>query len=276
MDCSGIADHLSPLADGELESEKVESVRAHLKNCPRCTRLFEIHVNVKQFLPQILPFKKAPPGLRAAILDRLGSTGASNLFHVFVSRLRAQPFLASVVAVTIFLAAFAGVLWLVNSQRLPLLIREVLHNHEEAYLHPLDVASANVGNAARELALRIRRKIGVPDLRSRDLTLRGFRQCPVCLKSAVEIRYWQPPDANLLLFVVPDAGQEEIEKLQKSGNFRKKRIAGETYYHCKTKSCRAIFWWEGDAIFLVTSCLTLPTPFETAREIRRSCCRKAS
>jgi anti-sigma factor (TIGR02949 family) len=81
MDCSAMGDHLSSLADGELEGGNAESVWAHLRKCPRCNRLFHNHVNLKQLLRKMLPVEKAPPGLRSAVLDRLNSLRMREFFH---------------------------------------------------------------------------------------------------------------------------------------------------------------------------------------------------
>ncbi len=274
MDCSAIADHLSPLADGELESEKVESVRAHLDKCPRCKKLLQDHMNIKQFLPQILPFEKAPPGLRSAILERLGSSPVSDFFYAFFARLRAQPFLASAVAVSVFLAVFASVLWVVNSRRLPPLIREVLAHHAD-YNHPLDVVSADPARIAQELYVRLKRKVPVSDLRAKRCSLVGFSQCPICSRSAVKLKYNRRHSdspqkvAELSLFVVPVAREREVASLCKPATLREKRIDGETYGYCETGSGRVIFWWDDDAVFLLTSELELPILFDAASEIRR-------
>lgn len=273
MDCSAAADHLSPLADGELEHDQAETVRAHIQKCPRCSRLFQGHVNVKRLVPRMLPLQKAPPGLKSAILDSLESRRRRDFLHVLFARLRAQPFLGSAVAVTVFLAIFASVIWLMNSRRLPPLIREALGYHAEAHQYPLEVASADAGRLTRELTLRLKRKISVPDLRSKRCVLVGFRQCPVCCKSGVEIRYGHP-SANLSLFVVPSCTEEETATLCRPDTMRQKRMDGQTYFYCQIKSGRAIFWREDDNLFLVTSTLALPDFFETAREIRRFCAQK--
>jgi len=270
MDCSAIAGHLSPLADGELEQETAERVRAHLHECPHCNRLLQDHLTIKQLLPQKLPFEKASPGLKSAILDGLNASPVSDFFHVLFARFRAQPFLASGVAVTAFLAVFASVLLWMNRHGLPPLVREVIAHHAEASQHPLEIVTADASELARQIGLRWRRNIGVPDLSSKDCTLMGASRCPVSGRSAVEMRYGHPK-AKVTLFVISGARKEDFTGLCKPGTLRKKRIGGKTYYYCETKSCRAIVWWEDDYIIVMTSCLPLPEPFETAREIRRAC-----
>lgn len=267
MDCSAIADHLSPLADDELEQEMAERVRAHLDECPSCKRLLRDHMTIKQLLPQKLPFEKAPPGLRSAVLDQLDASPVNDFFHGLFTRLRAQPFLASGVAVTVFLAAFAGVLLVMNSHRLPPLVREVIAHHAEASQHAIEVPGTDAAQLSRVLRERFDRDISVPDLTSKDCTLMGASRRPVCDRSAIGIRYGHPK-ANVMLFVVSEARQEDFTSLCKPGTLQTKKINGETYFYCETKSCRAILWWENDDIILMTSCLPLPEPFETAREVR--------
>jgi anti-sigma factor (TIGR02949 family) len=267
MDCSGIADHLSPLADGELQQEMAEEVRAHLEQCPDCTRLLREHMTIKQLLPRKLPFEKAPPGLRAAILDHLDSWPINDMFHALFVRLRAQPFLASGVAVTAFLAVFAGVLLVMNSHRLPPLVREAIAHHAVASQHALQVPGSDARQIAQILKERFKRDISVPDLSDRDCTLMGAGRCPVCDRSAVEIRYGHPK-ANVTLLVISQAREEDFTNLCKPETLRTKTIDGETYFYCETRSCRAILWWQGDDIVIMTSCLALPAPFETARQVR--------
>ncbi len=269
MDCSTVADHLSPLADGELEGREAETVRAHLDNCHHCHKLFKDLVKLKRLVPEVLPFEKAPPGLKSAILEKLDSSRIGDFFHLVFARLRAQPILASTVTVTMFLAVFAAALWVVNSHRLPPLIREVLGHHAEAHEYPLEVATADPSRLAKEVSLRLKKEINVPDLKSNKCTLMGFRECAVCLKSAVEIRY-SHRDTNLSLFVVPVADGDEISRLCKPNTLRKKQMDGQTYYYCEGKSGQAVFWWEENDVFLVTTGAAFPMPFETAREIRRS------
>jgi len=267
MDCGQIAEYLSPLADDELEPEIAEKVRAHIDGCPHCETLLRNHVKIKQLLPRLLPFQKAPVGLRSTIIERLDASPVNDFMHAFFSRLRAQPFVASGVAVTAFLAVFAFALVFVNSHRLPPLIQEVMAHHAEANQHPMRTPPWDPDKLAKVISERFNRDIVVPDLRSKDCTLRGFEECPVCERSAFEIRYGHPK-ANICLFVVPDASENDFVDLCKPGTLRTKQINGKTYYYCETKVSRAIVWWEDDSIVLMTSCLPLPDPFDTATAIR--------
>jgi len=270
MDCTNVADHLSPLADGELEAEMAESVRAHLQKCPRCRRLFQTHRDIKTLVSRLLPIQKAPPGLKSAILESLPSSRTGHFFYVLFARLRAQPFLASAVAVTVFLGLFAFVILLVNSKRLPPLIREALLHHAEAHEYPLEVAGADPAKLEQELRRRFKREINVPDLKAKQCVLLGFRQCPVSTKPAAEIRY-SHPNSNLSLFVVPVNGKEEIARLCKPGTLQVKKMDGQTYFYCDAKDGHAICWWNEDDVFLLTSTLNLPALFDAAKEVRRSC-----
>ena len=267
MNCGEIADHLSPLADEELERVKADRVRAHLSDCPPCNRHFQSLLHLKRRLPEILPFRTSPPGLRSAILDRLGSSARGDFFHVFLSRLRAQPFLASAVGVTVFLALFASALLFVHSRSMPPLIREVLFSHTETYQPPLEFVSADAGKLTRELSLRMRRKVEVPGLK--ECTPMGFRQCPLSGKSAVEIRYGHR-QAILSLFIVPEMRSGEVKRLCKDGCYRKKEINGKMYGYCEAESCGAVFWSENESVFVVTSTLGTSFLFDVAGAIRRS------
>lgn len=267
MDCGQTAEYLSLLADDELEPEIAEKVRAHIDGCPRCETLLQNHVKIKQLLPRLLPFQKAPAGLRSTIIERLDASPVNDFMHAFFSRLRAQPFVASGVAVTAFLAVFAFALVSMNSHRLPPLIREVMAHHADASQHPLQVATGDPERLTQEISTRLKKEIVVPDLRSKDCTLMGLEECPLGERSALEIRYGHPR-ANICLFVVPDASENDFVQLCKPGTLRTKQINGKTYYYCETKVSRAIVWWEDDSIMLMTSCLPLPDPFETATAIR--------
>jgi anti-sigma factor (TIGR02949 family) len=267
MDCGEIADHLSPLADEELEREKADRVRAHLTDCPRCNRHFQNLLHLKRRLPEILPFETSPPGLRSAILDRLEASSRNDFLHAFFSRLRAQPFLASAVGVTVFLALFASALWFVHSRSMPPLIREVLFNHTETYQPPLEFVSADASRLTRELSLRMRKQVEVPGLK--ECTPMGFRQCPLSGKSAVEIRYGHR-QAILSLFIVPEMKNDEVKKLCNDGCFRKKEIDGKMYGYCEAESCGAVFWSENGRVVVVTSTLGTSFLFDVAGQIRRS------
>ncbi len=267
MDCGQIAEYLSPLADNELEPEIAEKVRAHLDGCPRCQTLLRNHVKIKQLLPRLLPFQKAPVGLRSTIVERLDASPVNDFVHAFFSRLRAQPFVASGVAVTAFLAVFAFALVFMNSHRLPPLIREVMAHHADASQHPLQITTGDAARLRQEISARLNRDIVVPDLGESDCTLMGLEECPLCERSAIEIRYGHPK-ANICLFVVPDASESDFVQLCKPGTLRTRQINGKTYYYCETKVSRVIVWWEDDSIMLMTSCLPLPDPFGTATTIR--------
>ncbi len=273
MDCSSAAEHLSPLADGELQQDVAEGVRAHLQKCPRCHGLFQTHQDVKRLVSRLLPVQKAPPGLKSAILASLPSSRMSSFLHVLFARLRAQPFLASAVIVTAFLAVFASVILLMNSKRLPPLVREALLHHAEADEYPLEVAGADPTKVEQELRRRLNRDIAVPDLKAKQCLLLGFRQCPVCERPATEIRYTHP-NANLSLFVVRTDGKAEIARLCKPGTLQVKKIDGQTYFYCDAKDGHVICWWKEDDVFLLTSTLGLPALFDAAREVRSSCERR--
>jgi anti-sigma factor (TIGR02949 family) len=266
MDCGQIAEYLSPLADNELEPEIAEKVRAHLNGCPHCETLLQNHVKIKQLLPRLLPFQKTPAGLRSTILERLDASPVNDFVHAFFSRLRAQPFVASGVAVTAFLTVFAFAVVFMNSHRLPPLIREVMAYHAEASQHLLRIPP-DPNRLTKVISERFNRDIVVPDLSKSDCTLRGWEECPVCERSAVEVHYGHPK-ANVCLFVVPDVSEDDFVELCKPGTLGAKQINGKTYYYCETRACRAIVWWEDDFIVLMTSCLPLPDPFETATAVR--------
>jgi len=267
MDCGQTSEYLSSLADDELEPEIAEKVRAHIDGCPLCETLLRNHVKIKQLLPRLLPFQKAPVGLRGTILERLDASPVNDFVHAFFSRLRAQPFVASGVAVTAFLTVFAFALVFVNSHRLPLLIREVMAHHADASQHPLRIATGDAARLRQEISARFNRDIVVPDLSESDCTLMGLEECLLCERSAFEIRYGHPK-ANICLFVVPDASESDFAQFCKPGTLRTKQIDGKTYYYCETKASRVIVWWEDDSIMLMTSCLPLPDPFGTATAIR--------
>lgn len=267
MDCGQIAQYLSPLADNELEPEIAERVRAHIDDCPHCETLLQNHLRIKRLLPRILPFQKAPPGLRSTILEGLDASPATDFIHAFFSRLRAQPFVASGVAVTAFLAVFAFALGFLNSHRLPPLIREVMAHHADASQHPLRIATGDAAKLSQEISARFDKEIAVPDLRAKDCALMGSEICSLCDRSSLEIRYGHAK-SNVSLFVVPDASEDDFVQLCKPSTLRKKQIDGKTYYYCETKASRAIVWWEKNSIVLMTSSLPLPDPFETATVIR--------
>lgn len=267
MDCGQVVEHLSPLADNELEPEIAQEVQWHLDGCPQCEVLLRNHLKIKQLLPQLLPFQKAPAGLRGTILERLDASPTNHFLHVFFSRLRAQPFVASGVAVTVFLGLFAFTLVLLNSRRLPPLIREVMAHHAGASQHPLRIVTGDPVQLSRVISARFDREIAVPDLRAKDCALMGCEVCPLCEKSSVEIRYGHPK-SDITLFVVPDASESDFVKLCDPDALRAKRVNGKTYYYCETKSYRAIVWWENDSVTVMASSLPFPEHFDTATEIR--------
>lgn len=267
MNCSQVAEHLSPLADDELEPEIAEIVQAHLEGCPRCEVLLRNHVRIKELLPRLLPFQQAPAGLRGTIVERLDAFPTKDFLHAFFSRLRAQPFVASGVAVTAFLAVFALGLVFVNSNRLPPLIREVLAHHAEATQHPLRVVTADAATLSQQIRARFDRDIAVPDLRAQNCALMGCEVCPLCERSSVEIRYGHP-QSHISLFVVPDASESDFIKLCRPGTLQAKQVNGNTYYYCETKSSRVIVWWENESVMLVAASLPLPDHVDAATVIR--------
>ncbi len=268
MDCGVFTDHLSPFADNELDQEMAEQVRGHLDECPRCQRLVRGHMTIKQLLPRKLPFEQAPPGLRAAVLDQLDASPSRDFFHGLFSRLRAQPFLASGVAVSAFLAVFAGILLVMNSHRLPPLLQDVLAHHVGAAQHPIEVPGTDASQLAGVLREKFDIDISIPDLSAKGCALMGASRCPLCDRPAIGIRYGHPK-ANVMLFALSEAHREDFPRICKAGTLQEKKIDGETYFYCETKSCRAILWWEKNDIIIMTSCLPFPDPFETAAEVRR-------
>jgi mycothiol system anti-sigma-R factor len=270
MDCSGIANHFSPLLDGELEREKAERVRAHLAECRHCNKSFQDHMAVKRLLSQKLLFEKAPPGLRSGILDRLDSPRAGDFFPLLLAKIRSKPILASGTAVTAVVGALAYALFFTNPKGLPPLIAQVLRGHATAYHAALDIASEDVGEIARGIGPRVRRNIGVPDLKSKWCFLLGARACPLCGNPGAEMRYLHPA-GSISFFLVSHAGERTITRLRHCGKLKKKRIGDRSYLYCERTCGRFISWWEGDDIFTVTSDVCLPSAFvfEVAREIRQ-------
>ena len=140
-------------------------------------------------------------------------------------------------------------------------------HHADASQHRLQIPTGDPDKLTKLISERFNRDIVVPDLGESDCTLLGLEECPLCERSAFQIRY-RHPKANICLFVVPDASESDFAQFCKPGTLRTKQINGKTYYYCETKASRAIVWWEDDSIMLMTSCLPLPDPFETATAIR--------
>jgi anti-sigma factor (TIGR02949 family) len=266
MDCNRITDHLSPLVDGELEGEHAENVRAHLAECPRCNKSYHDRLHVKHILSTKLFLEKAPPSLRTAILDRLETPRIGDFLYFFFSKLRAKPFLAATVGVTIFLAAFAAVIALVNSHQLPPLVREALAHHVETD-QPLNIVDRDAGKVSRAMSSMLGTTVGVPDLRSKRLLLVGGKQWSVCGKLGAHIRYVHPA-SYVELFIVPVPRKEEIPKLCKPDTLQKEQVGGNSYFHCNANCGRVVMWWAGDSVFLVTSDLDFLYALDIACEVR--------
>jgi anti-sigma factor (TIGR02949 family) len=266
MDCDRFTDHLSPLVDGELEKEHAKSVRAHLAECPRCNKSYHDHLHVKHILSTKLFLEKAPPSLRTAILDRLETPRIGDFLHIFFSKLRAKPFLAATVGVTIFLAAFAAVIALVNSHQLPPLVREALAHHVETD-QPLNIVDRDAGKVSRVISSMVGRTVWVPDMRCKRLSLVGGRQWAVCGKLGAHIRYVHPA-SYVELFIVPVPRKEEISKLCKPATLEEEQVGGNSYFHCSANCGRVVMWWAGDSVFLVACDLDLSNVLDIACEVR--------
>jgi mycothiol system anti-sigma-R factor len=271
MDCSGIADHLSPLLDGELEGEKAESVRAHLAQCPRCRKAFQDHGKVKRLLSEKLFLEQAPARLKSAILDRLDSLSTGDFFSRMSARLRARPRVVWSTAAVLLAGVVWSVLQMVNHYHLPPLLLELAGHHAETKQPPLEVVSADPGEVARTIGRMLNREVGVADLKSQWCFLIGARRCPAC-RNAAEVRYLHPA-GSFSYFLVWDAGEKAIRKLRKLETVREERMDGGECLCCNLKCGRTIFWWQDDDIFAVRSgpCLPYPHLLDIAGEIRKTC-----
>jgi len=258
MDCSGIADHLSPLLDGELEHDKAERVRAHLERCPRCRKSYQHHMSVKRVLSRKLLFEKAPPGLRSAILDRLDSAPGGDFLYAFVAKLRAMPPVAAGLALILLIVIYSSIVLLVRSDRLPPLVLGMMSNYAKAYQPPLEINTGDAEEVAQTMSVMMEKEITVADLKGMWFFLMGGRKCLLCSSPAIEIRYLHPA-GNLSFFIVSEVGQSEIARLCRSGTLKQKEVGGKRYLCCQMKFGRAVLWWKGEDIFAVTSDSCLPS-----------------
>jgi anti-sigma factor (TIGR02949 family) len=269
MDCSEIADRLSPFLDGELEGDEAEGVGMHLEECASCKKRYQDHQWVKEVLARKLSFQKAPPRFRSDLLDRLGTPTGGGSLALFIEKLRARPLMASGLAMCA-VVILASVVTLMNSVHIPPALANLLHHSAEAFESPLDVSSADVGFVSRRMSRALGKKVKVPDLTCKRCTLEGARQCPDCECDSLEARY-RHPAGKISFYMFSDVGKRAVSKLCKSGSLRKKSVDGRTYLTCNTDCGRFVLWMEKDDVCVVVSDFSVSSacPFDIAGEIRK-------
>lgn len=98
MRCSKAGKYLSPYIDGELGAKQAALLESHLAQCDRCSREFDEIKRLRSLFSQAERFS-APPGLRAAVMERVNDRRAKgfSLMPVFT---RFAEAVAVVLAIT--------------------------------------------------------------------------------------------------------------------------------------------------------------------------------
>ncbi len=273
MDCSGIAELISPLLDGELKGDEADKVTAHVDKCAACSEIVQGHQTVKRLITEKLPFHKASPRLRSAVRQQIGPRSHQGAFSIFLRGLRPKPLIASGVATLLVIGLTLAVIF-TNSPRVPPLLLQLVQGHAEANQAPLEFVGASTGDIATQISRVLKRQVVVADLDSRWCFLIGARRCPRCNNPSVEIRYYHPA-GRLSLFMLSGVNQKAVAKLCKSGSLHKREVNGATYLTCRTDCGRVVLWMDGEDAYVVKCDFSLPAvcPFEIAGDIREVCSR---
>ena len=72
-DCKETLRELEIFLDGEMTSEELIVIRAHLEDCPNCLEAFDFHAELKIVIAAKCRNDEMPPGLMARIEECLGA-----------------------------------------------------------------------------------------------------------------------------------------------------------------------------------------------------------
>lgn len=85
MDCQGYKEIVAAHVDDTLSQAEKQSVEFHLKQCPKCARIFHWETQVTRALKKRLSFAVSKPGLKERLLDRLEEKRGTGMFGWFYS-----------------------------------------------------------------------------------------------------------------------------------------------------------------------------------------------
>jgi len=118
MDCKEAKKQCQPFLDGQLQTDVVQQVDAHLEKCPGCKDVYDSQRTFHTLLKKVVVRSADPvavPALKKSLLERLnaGHTGktidASALFRAFSPNVRAMPVRQSVAAAAACMFMLSGV-----------------------------------------------------------------------------------------------------------------------------------------------------------------------
>jgi hypothetical protein len=85
MDCRGYKEIVAAHVDDALSQTEKRSVEFHLKQCPKCARIFHWERRASRALKKRLSFTVSKPGLKERLLDRLEEKRGARIFDWFYS-----------------------------------------------------------------------------------------------------------------------------------------------------------------------------------------------
>jgi anti-sigma factor (TIGR02949 family) len=99
MRCSQAGKHLSPYIDGELETEEIIRLEAHLAKCDQCSGKLDEIKRLHGLFMQVERFS-APPGFRARVMERVNGQPEKvfSLYPYFARFVEAGVFLLIITA----------------------------------------------------------------------------------------------------------------------------------------------------------------------------------
>jgi hypothetical protein len=83
MDCRGYKEIVAAHIDDALSRTEKRSVEFHLKECPKCARIFHWETRATRALKERLSLSVSKPGLRQRLLDRLEEKRGAGIFGWF-------------------------------------------------------------------------------------------------------------------------------------------------------------------------------------------------
>lgn len=240
IDCQKLREYLYPFIDGELDREKIASVKEHISRCPLCKMEVKNEEEVNQIFKSCFPKEYASYEFKEKLLARVREESQKKK-GVFSFLPHTQAVAAAVVAFILL-----GLIYIYVSRPFPV-FQSAFGAHIEmtqGKVRP-EVTSSDPKEILQALQPRFDFKVNVPDLSSHGAQLTGACVCHFRKKSAVHIIY-DKEGYKISAFIFSSEGL----KMPKAKKVPMKR---QEFYIMNYKGYNSIFWSDQGIGCVITS-----------------------
>jgi anti-sigma factor RsiW len=206
MTCQHMRDRVQAYADGELGTEGVLEIEAHLARCPACREDFERQRAFAHAITTLYPHREPPAAVEAGVRSALSASSRRRLLH------------GGVAAALLLAASMAMLVRARHADSMPPEVRAAigLHRAAQGGAVSLGLASSDIAEVNRWLRSALPFTTELPAVETQGFTVRGAAAVDLAGQRAGHVLY-QAGGRPVSLFVLPARDWPAMGEAVRSG-----------------------------------------------------------